>query len=103
MDSTTPSLLPPLLPQRRPLRLMPARSARLTPRLRLRLIPLSSTPDTTVIPTPTDTVLADTMAVMVDTPAVDTTVMDSVDLVMPTMVKQTNKQTNKPKELLKIR
>ena len=80
---------------------MPARSVRLT--LRLRLIPLSSTPDTTVTPTPTDTVLADTMAVMVDTLAVDTTVMDSVDLVMPTMVKQTNKQTNKPKEFLKIR
>merc|ERR1719362_70693 len=80
MDSTTPSLLPPLLPQRRP--------------LRLRLIPLSSTPDTTVTPTPTDTVLVDTMADMVDTPAVDTTVMDSVDSVMPTMVKQTNKQTN---------
>jgi hypothetical protein len=49
---------------------------------------------------PTDTVLADTMADMVDTPAVDTTVMvDTVDLVMPTTVKQ----TNKPKELLKIR
>ena len=73
---------------------MPARSVRLTPRLRLRLIPLSSTPDTTVTPTPTDTVLVDTMADMVDTPAVDTTVMDSVDSVMPTTVKQTNKQTN---------
>jgi hypothetical protein len=49
---------------------------------------------------PTDTVLADTMADMVDTPAVDTTDMaDMVDLVMPTTVKQ----TNKPKELLKIR
>merc|ERR1719331_2421461 len=71
--------------------LVPARNVRLTPRLRLRLIPLSSTPDTTVIPTPTDTVLADTMAVMVDTPAVDTTVMDSVDSVMPTMVKQRKK------------
>merc|ERR1719362_967014 len=32
---------------------------------------------------------------MVDTPAVDTTVMDSVDSVMPTMVKQTNKQTKR--------
>merc|ERR550534_3211371 len=49
MDSTTPSLLPPPLPQR---------------------LPLSSTPDTTVILMPTDTVLADTMADMVDTPAV---------------------------------
>merc|ERR1712051_852303 len=47
------------------------------------------------IPTPTDTVLADTMAGMVDTPAVDTTVMDSVDSVMPTTVKQTNKQTKR--------
>merc|ERR1712037_130462 len=48
--------------------------------------------DTTVTPTPTDTVLVDTMADMVDTPAVGTTVMDSVDSVMPTMVKQTKKQ-----------
>jgi hypothetical protein len=47
---------------------------------------------------PTDTVLADTMADMVDTPAVDTTVMADM-VVMPTTVKQ----TNKPKELLKIR
>merc|ERR1711936_1393689 len=48
------------------------------------LVPLSSTPDTTVILMPTDTVLADTMADMVDT----------VDSVMPTTVKQTNKQTS---------
>jgi hypothetical protein len=44
---------------------------------------------------PTDTVLADTMADMVDTPAVDTTVMEDSDSVMPTTVKQTNKQINK--------
>merc|ERR1712008_412341 len=84
----------------------PARSVRLTPRLRLRLrlIPLSSTPDTTGIPMLADTVLADTMADTVDTPAVDTavTVMDAGMEVMPTTVKQTNKQinkqTNKPNE-----
>ena len=73
---------------------MPARSVRLTPRLRLRPIPLSSIPDTTVIPMPTDTVLADTMADMVDTPAVDTTVMEVME-VMPTTVKQTNKQAKR--------
>merc|ERR1712008_674174 len=82
--------------------LTPARSVRLTPRLRL--IPLSSTPDTTGIPMLADTVLADTMADTVDTPAVDTTVTvtDAGMEVTPTTVKQankqTNKQTNKPNE-----
>merc|ERR1712008_508502 len=78
----------------------PARSVRLTPRLRLRLIPLSSTPDTTGIPMLADTVLADTMADTVDTPAVDTTVMvmDAGMEVMPTTVKQTNKQINKQRK-----